>query len=145
QSPSCNVRETARRLGVSTHTVRRGITNEKINATRRGKYWQLSPAAVDAEERMRLRHKLKNELIRLRVCSRSGGRAAPGAEGAAHRAWDAARKWIEEQRKKQKSPGDVLAMIAASPALQKLVQQEPTLLDCARELLAQLGPDVTWE
>ena len=145
QRASLTVRDAARRLGGSPHTVRRRIRQGKINATRSGKYWQLSLADVDAEEQKRLRHELKNELIRLRALWRSGGRAALTAEGAAHRAWDAARQWLEGQRKKQKTLGDVFALIAAAPAIQKLLQQEPNLLECARALLAQLGSDATWE
>ena len=145
QRPSLAVRDAARQLGVSPDTVGRGMREGRINATERGKYWQLSPAAVNAEERKRLCHALRNELIRLRVRWRSGGRAALEVKGAAHRHWDAARKWIEEQRKKQKTPGDVCTLIAATPAIQKLLRQDPTLLVKAQALLAQLGPDATWE
>jgi hypothetical protein len=145
QRTSLTVLDAVHRLGVSPHTVRRGMRQRKIDATKKGKYWQLFPAALDMEERKRLRHELKNELIRLRVRWRSGGRAALGGEGAVHRAWDAARKWLEEQRKTQKTPGDVFALIADAPAIQKLLQQETDLLTKAQALLKRLGPDAVWE
>jgi excisionase family DNA binding protein len=104
QRVSLTVREAAPQFGRSEDTVRRLIKDKKINATRKGKYWQLSPVALDIEKRKRQQHALKNALIRLRVRWRSGGYAALGVEGAAARAWDAARKWIEDQRKQQKTP-----------------------------------------
>lgn len=145
QRTALAVRDAVRQLGASPHTVRRKIREGKIDATKKGKYWQLSPATVDAEEQKRSRHALRNELIRLRVRWRSGGRAALEVEDAAHQAWDAARKWLKDQRKKQKTPGAVFARIAAAPNIQKLLQQEPKILNHARALLAQLGPDVMWE
>jgi excisionase family DNA binding protein len=145
QRISLTVREAALQLGRSADTVRRLIRDKKLNATRKGKYWQPSPVALEIEKRKRLQHALKNELIRLRVRWRSGGYAALGVENGVSRAWDAARKWIEDQRKQQKTPEEVFALIAAAPAIQKLLQQEPDILKDARELLAQLGPDVAWQ
>jgi excisionase family DNA binding protein len=145
QRVALTVRDAASQLGCSEDTVHHLIRDKKLKATRKGKYWQLSPVDLDREKRKRLQHALKNELIRLRVRWRSGGYAALRIENAASRAWDAARKWIEDQRKQQKTPGEVFALIAAAPAIQKLLQQEPDLLKDARELLEQLGPDVAWQ
>jgi excisionase family DNA binding protein len=102
---SLTVRDAARQLGISTHTVRRKIKQEKINATQRGRYWQLSPAAVDAEERKRLCRTLRNELILLRARWRLHRLSSLPHEDGVRRAWDARGSGLRSSLRSNKHSG----------------------------------------
>ena len=130
--------------GLKSYQVKYRISTGQITVTRRGRHLYAEADAASRLIRQEQITALTKELQRLRVLWKMLEHTAVGVEGAAPRAWDAARKWLKEQQKKQRTPAEVYAMIAAAPAIQGRCQQESALLSRAQTLLDQLGSQVPW-
>jgi hypothetical protein len=132
------------RTGLKLHQVKHGIRTGGIVVERRGYYWQFTEAEARRQTLKKQIKTLEKELLRLRVLWKMRGPTTLEDADTLRRAWDAARKWLKEQQKKQKSPAEVYVMIAAAPAIQALCHQEPALLSRAQALLDHLGPQIPW-
>lgn len=137
--------EAAVLLGRTPRRVRYLIEQDKIKATRRGRYYRIQVTEIDRlllHERIVLSKSDKRELIGLRAYLQS--RISSGDEEGMRKAKEAARKWVEWEHSR-KTPRQVCESLAAHPSLSAKTQNRPDPLRQISLLLERIPREMRWE